>query len=92
MSEYRIEDGVPLPTGNFKKGSPMSDTIAKLQEGQSFLIPAAERYYGNSNVSNHNITNRKKGSNLRYIIRKVSEDQYRIWCIRMNINDSEGIL
>jgi len=72
MSNYVIEKNVEIPRlGVYPFGI--------MQIGDSFTFPENERSRVSSAASVYAKKSAKKGNNLRFAVRRVNSDTYRIW-------------
>lgn len=79
MSEqFKIEDGVPLPTGGRGKYGEFYTALEKLQPGQSFEVPAS---YMTGKCDASTIVStwaRDKGLKKQFVTRRT-QNGFRIW-------------
>jgi len=72
MSEFKIEKNVEMPSrGVYPFGI--------MEIGDSFLFPASERARVTSASSVYAKKSAQKGNNMRFSVRRVDADTYRIW-------------
>jgi len=72
MSEFKIEKNVEMPRlGVYPFGI--------MEIGDSFTFPASERARVSSASSIYAKKSAKKGNNMRFAVRRVDADTYRIW-------------
>lgn len=71
MDEIKIEKGVPLPV-QCVSGTPIADTMRKMEVGDSIVLPVAKR---------GGVASLASRLRIKIAVRKIDNDSIRVWRI-----------